>query len=164
MKVIENFLSKKDFEHLKYILIDSCTFPWYYNPITIGTQKEKKNELFFTHNFLYDKNKVSSFYSIINPVVNKIKSLENVNEFTRIKGNFYLFQNKKIKHEKHTDQDYKHKVALYSLSTTNGFLTVGNKKIKDMQNQCIIFDGSLEHYATTQTDTKERVNINFNYV
>jgi len=76
-------------------------------------------------------------------------------------------QNKKIKHDLHIDLEddfLKYKTAIFYLTTTNGFTTIGDKKVKDIKNRLVVFDGTIKHCANTQTDKTERLLININFI
>ena len=65
----------------------------------------------------------------------------------------------------HVDFPQKHRVALFSVNTNNGYTLFDNgEKIQSIENQLVIFDGALKHCSVAQTDTNVRVNINLNIV
>ena len=63
----------------------------------------------------------------------------------------------------HTDTPQKHMVALFSINTNNGYTLFENgDKVASVENQLVLFDGSLKHCSVAQTDENIRVNININ--
>ena len=63
----------------------------------------------------------------------------------------------------HTDLPEKHQVALYSVNTNNGYTLFENgDKAPSVENQLVLFDGSLKHCSVAQTDENLRINININ--
>ena len=161
MKVIDNFINSDDCNNIFFQLVHSNYFPWFYIPKTIPSDDHS----LFQHNFFIENIK-SEKYDIILPLINKLNSIIKYKDIARIKANLYVNKNKKEKHKKHTDiNDYDNFItAIYYLNTTNGYTTIGKKKIKDKKNRLVFFNGLTPHFGTTQTDTKERVLINFNFL
>jgi hypothetical protein len=155
----DNFLDQADFEKLKDIMLGN-KFPWYFaDGVTLDLQH--KDHFYWTHGFFMDDKGVnSSAYEILDPLLKKLK----IKALIRIKANLYSNQGKIIEHEKHTDLPFKHKGAIFSLNTCNGFTTLkDNTKIKSVANRLLLFDPSQPHYSSTCTDAKVRCNININY-
>ncbi len=71
---------------------------------------------------------------------------------------------KHIYHEFHTDRKVPHKVALFYMTTNNGFTILKDiAKVECKQNRMLLFDGSIEHHSVTSTDEPCCViNLNFN--
>ena len=85
------------------------------------------------------------------------------NYLIRAKINLYTKKDKFIETALHVDSYDPHQVALYSLNTNNGYtLFEDGTKIPSVENQMILFDGSLRHASVAQTDSNVRVNININ--
>ena len=68
-----------------------------------------------------------------------------------------------IKGDYHKDQPYDCNVALYYINTTNGYTKIGKDKVDCVQNRMVLFNSSVEHYATNCTNHKQRISININY-
>ena len=63
----------------------------------------------------------------------------------------------------HVDMPDPHTVALFSVNTNNGYTLFENgDKIASVENQLVIFDGSIKHCSVAQTDKNLRLNININ--
>ena len=71
---------------------------------------------------------------------------------------------KHIYTEMHRDYAYPHQVALFALNTCNGYTYFEDtqEKVKSIENQLIIFDGTRNHCSVAQTDTNLRINLNIN--
>ena len=160
MKIIKNFIQDKEiFNNIKDTLM-GCEFPYYYFDCISGDND--KTDYFFGHTLFAGNGSKSDFFNTIcTPLLDRI-------EFTyllRAKVNFYTKKPKPIKTGMHVDFSQKHKVALFSVNTNNGYTLFENgEKIKSIENQLVIFDGALKHCSVAQTDTNVRVNINLNIV
>ena len=116
MKIIKNFLPKKQFKNIQSILMSSA-FPYYYQNNYLD-EKHNGNVLedyFFVHiikdqidsEIITDN---STLENILDPIMLKLKS----NILVRAKINFYPNQHKHICSNWHIDQDNKNtKVAIY---------------------------------------------------
>ncbi len=157
MKIIDNYLDKKDFNKLKDIFI-SANFPYYFNEY-VSKDKEITGHFYFTHT-LYDNNfSNSQFVNYINPLLNKL----NAFALRRIKINCYPKTENLITHDKHQDYPIKHKGAIYFLNTCNGGTYIEDKFISSIENRIILFDPSIFHASTNCTNEQARFTININY-
>jgi len=157
MQVIDNALSKSDFNKIKSVFLSNL-FPWFFNE-EVAFEGDRNDDYYFIH-MLYDYCKpFSNHYDLILPVLDILKPKSLI----RIKANMYSNINKFVEHSSHTDFDYEHKGAILYLNTNNGYTRVGDDKIESKENRLLIFDASKPHNSTNCTDTKTRVNINFNY-
>jgi hypothetical protein len=158
MNIYKNFLNKEKLKSFKLELFNK-EFPWYYR----DKQTNKKNNTFyFTHCFMKDQKIHSDWYeTFIKPIVEKIEAT-NILE---IRANLVVNTGKKQKSGYHVDFPYlKNKTAILYMNTCNGYTMFKNKKkVTSEENKMIIFDGQLEHQGVSQTDTKRRIVINFNY-
>jgi hypothetical protein len=158
--VKDNFLNQTDFENLKNTVMGE-TFPWYF-----------QEHFFWCHMFFGERNIVherffhslSSFNSpyakLLDPLLKKLK----IKALIRLKANLYPNQGKIIEHKNHTDFPFKHKGALFSLNTCDGFTVLRDgTKIQSVANRILLFDASQPHHSSTCTNTKVRCNINVNY-
>lgn len=159
-QIIDNFLSIDEYKEIKnFILQDK--FPWNFTPI-VTSEKEKlpfNASYYFTHLFWY------GFYveeesQIFAPIVNKIECKSMI----RIKSNLYPSTEKIIHHDNHIDYDYAHRSAIFYLNSNNGLTVLEDKvEVNSVENRLLFFDGSKIHRSTTCSDSKCRVNINFNF-
>lgn len=160
MKVIDNFLDKKDFENIRDVMM-SPWFAWYYNDgVTYSNEKHKKNNFQFTHSFYY-KNEKSNRFNLLQPLLNKLEPIV----LARIKANLGTKTEKHIKFGYHVDyKDSKLTTAIFYLNDNNGYTEFKRgEKIKSKANRFVEFASDLFHQGVSQTDTKIRVAINFNY-
>ena len=85
----------------------------------------------------------------------------------RIKANMYTRTGKSEAIGVHTDFPGltipdTYVTMVYQVNGYNGATVVGDRVIPSKANQLVAFDGTCEHYGTTQTDEKVRIVINFN--
>ena len=156
--VEDNFLDQIDFENIKNLVMGE-TFPWYFKDYVANPGK---HEVHFCWSHMFDiKSKaVSSFVKLLDPLFKKLK----IKALIRVKANLYANQGKIIEHEKHSDFLFKHKGALFSLNTCDGFTVLEDgTKIQSVANRILLFDTSQPHHSSTCTDAKIRCNININY-
>ena len=110
--------------------------------------------------FFGQRNLVSPYAKLLDPLLKKLK----IKALIRLKANLYPNQGKMIEHAEHTDFPFKHKGALFSLNTSDGFTVLKDgTKIHSVANQILLFDASQPHHSSTCTNTKVRCNINVNY-
>jgi len=160
----KNYLNQEDFIKIKnYFCSDKMG--WFYNKEqTITEEDQRKDASFFSHRIWYnDKIETSPFvYQLIEPIIKKIKP----RKILRIKANLVINRRIQTASNFHLDDDTKHKVAIYYINTNNGFTLldpIKRKEIKCEENKLLIFDGKILHSAVAQTDTDQRLVINFNY-
>ena len=68
-------------------------------------------------------------------------------------------------HGMHTDFDFSHKGAIFSINTCDGYTKLEDgTKIDSVANRMLFFDASRPHTSSTCTDQAVRMNINFNYL
>ena len=158
-KVIDNFLDKKEFLNIKNIL-ESYNFPWYYEKIINHNHNMNDLDCYFMHNIFTQENGRSQFYNVIIPILNKL----DIKSLIRIKCNIYP-RTEKIKINKpHIDFDFEHKGAIFYINTNDGGTIIeGNKKIDSIENRILFFNPHILHSSTNTSNSKARININFNY-
>ena len=158
MKVINNFLKNKEvFKDIQNILLGD-NFPYYYNDHT--ARPTDKSDYFFVHTLYDDDQQQSTYFNrILMPIIGHL-------EYTylqRAKINCYTKKAKHIKTGMHVDRPTKHTVALFCVNTNNGYTLFENgEKVVSVENQLVVFDGSIKHCSVAQTDENLRVNININ--
>ena len=154
-----NFLNQADYESIKNIIMGD-EFPWYFQQ-TVASPKKHDSQFYWAHTFFNrTRGILSPFYGTLVPL---FKALE-AKAFIRVRANLYPNQGKIIEHAYHADFPFKHKGALFSLNTCNGFTALADgTKIKSVANRLLMFDTSTKHHSSTCTDAKVRCNINVNY-
>jgi len=166
-KVIENLIDKEEFKKIQNIFTNSAYLPWYYNSTT--THQTDDNDFMFTHTIYLDDQIKSDVYNDCINLFFKVSQEVKRYKLLRIKANLYTNQSKNIYHKVHVDyKDLKdYKTAVYNFSTCNGgtILYLEDKEIDipSIENSLIIFDGNIKHRGYTQTDTKTRILLNFDF-
>lgn len=158
-EVTDNFLSKGDFGNLQKTMVESNTFPWYYNNYVIPDEVGKEH-FQFAHVF-YDFWNWNSSRELIRPIVDKI----NPKAWLRIKANLTTKSDSIQEQGWHTDYDFECTTAIYYLNDTNGYTSFEDgTKIECVANRLVTFNSQIKHSGTTHTDAKTRVVINMNYI
>jgi hypothetical protein len=158
MKIIDNFLEKKQFKIIQQAMM-GVHFPWYYHK-DCNYADDGISQL--THIF-YDyelPNKINGpTLPLLNPILKKLNEVGII----KIKANLnYPDKNSQVMH---TDFLFKNlKTAIYYLNTTDGGTKINNKFIKSLENRMVIIPSNISHASVRHTDTKiGRFIINFNY-
>lgn len=168
--VVDNFLDEESFNTLKNSIIGNGDYPWYvYDSVANSRQDTKHFKPEVENNFW-------SWYAIhlVHSVVPQSSSFDyifqlfkpkmDIKALIRIKVNYYPYTSEVKEHSKHFDFNYKHKGAVFSLNTCNGFTRMSNgDKVESVANRMVFFDPSELHNSTTTSNDKGRYNINFNY-
>ena len=159
MKIIDNFLSEKELELMKTVMMRKQDMPWYYNDY-IASERTDDPMYYFTHTF-FGRNGKSNWFYIIEPILNYIDHRELI----RCKANMYPSTPVITHHDPHVDLEYEHKGAIFYINTNNGVTVLEDgTEIESIENRLLLFDSSKKHNSTSCTDAKVRVNINFNYL
>ena len=158
IQIEDNFLEKKDFKVIKN-LICSDKFPWFFSKKIYGFKENILNYQ-FTHNFFKDHMINSNAYSILLPLINKIKPKAII----RIKANLNVANKDLIKYNIHKDQEFDCKGAIYYVNTNNGYTFFQNEKVQSKENRIVFFKANSFHGGTNCTDVENRILINFNYL
>ena len=158
-KIIDNFLDKNDFLMLKNEILNK-DFSWYFQHKVNDNHPKEDRTYYFTH-MVYNHVPNSPLYNIINNLFfDKLK----VKSFIRIKCNCYPYTAELKAHMKHIDYPFKHKAAIFSLNTCNGFTTLEDgTKINSIENRLLLFEAYKHHASSNCSNAKSRFNINFNY-
>jgi hypothetical protein len=156
----DNFLIEEDFKHLQKDIM-STYFPWFFNDYIVFDKEEHLKDNFqFTHTFIFE-NKKSNLFDLLTPLINKI----NPNNLLRVKANLGTRNEQHIEHDYHTDFDEPDvTTGIFYINTNNGYTRFkeGNK-VESVANRYVTFNGSKLHSGVSQTDTKSRIVVNFNY-
>jgi hypothetical protein len=160
MQEIRNFIEDRNvFNDMKEILTGE-NFSWYFRDSV--AHKNDRKDFYFGHIFYEDNEQKSLMFNrIISPIIGRLK----FNYLIRCRANMYTRNERNIAADFHTDFKEDHKVALFSINTCNGYtLFKDGSKVLSEENKIVIFDGKKEHASVTQTDTKQRINININFI
>ena len=162
-KVKKNFFEEKIFLKCKEQIFGE--FPWFYRNELISPPfpPRDKNNFYFSHCFIKDNLIKSDFYKgLVEPLVHQL----NPSNIIEIRANLLIKDNKKIFSGFHIDNYTKSKTAILYMNTNNGYTVLGKKekiKIKSEENKFLMFDTDTFHGGVSQTDTKRRIVLNFNY-
>ena len=158
-KIEDNFLS--DFEHKQIEnTLTNNDFPWYFNSYVAIKNDFDRGDFYFEHIFYRDYTINSNFFSLLVPIIDRIKPKALI----YVKANLYTNVGKSLSNDLHVDQHYPHNGALYYVNTNNGFTGLEDgTKIESKANRMLFFDSSKPHHSTHCTDQKVRVTININY-
>jgi hypothetical protein len=160
IRIIDNFLTKEEHEKICAELF-SDVFPWYFNEYVVDPKEPQSVDSFqFVHTFYRYHTLTSNFYSVLAPIIEKIKPQALV----RIKANLIPVAKEIFVSEFHTDNLFKCLTGIYYLNTTNGptvFET--GERVNSVANRFVVFDSDLKHASSRCTDHKRRCVINFNY-
>jgi hypothetical protein len=159
-EILDNFLPQEDFNNIKNFMLNPH-FSWNLTPVV---SNEKENlptpaSYYFTHEFW------SGFHTepeaqVFAPILNQIEC----RAVMRIKGNLYPSTETILHHDNHCDYEFSHRGAIFYLNTNNGLTILEDKvEVKSIENRLLLFDSSRPHRSTTCSDTKCRVNVNFNF-
>ena len=158
IKVIDNFLEDDIFKEIEKILM-SDKFPWFFNDFK--NDSDDNNNFQFTHTVVRGNGEVESkFIQYMKPFFDKL----NIKKIFRIKINLTTRTQKLFNHLYHTDVPFQCSTAIFYINSNNGKTIFKNgEEINSVANRMVIFNSNLEHAATSHTDEKTRVVINFNF-
>jgi len=160
MNIFKNFLPEEDFKKFKIELFEK-EFPWFYRDKQLYYVKNDKT-FYFSHGFIKDQTILSDYYKpYIEPILEKLKATS----ILEVRANLLVNTGKKQKSVYHIDfPTFKNKTAILYMNTCNGFTSFEkNKNIPCEENKIVIFNNGIKHAAVSQTDSKRRIVINFNY-
>jgi len=169
-QIIDNFLNQKDFDKIKSTFFpeneNSEKLPWNYNKGIVrdpklGPTGYEEHDWMYSHSFISSETKKKSeFFYLILPIFDKL----NVNKIIDARANLLVPTESYIHHEDHVDRKIPHQVALFYVTTNNGFTVLNNLiDIECVENRMITFDGSIYHHSVTSTNSVRCV-ININYI
>jgi len=169
-KLHKNVVDKDTHKALQDLL--TCVdFPWYYQDSTLeGSNVYEDNEFMFAHKFFYHGDILSPYFTRILPITFAVSNIVKSNNLLRIKANLYTNQGKNVYHGVHTDYPdlKKYTTAVYNFTTCDGgtvlYIDGEEVVIPSEKNTLLVFDGVIEHAGFTQTDTKNRTLINYDFI
>ena len=159
IQVEDNYLDKDSFKIINETM-SSDIFPWFYNEEKVyDTGKDNLFNYQFTHLFYKDFKINSQHFEILNPLLFQM----NVKALVRVKANLNPISDRLIEYDKHEDQEFKCKGAIYYINSNNGYTMFDNEKVESKENRIVFFDTDTKHFGTNSTNCKNRIVINFNY-
>ena len=158
IKIIDNFLPKKEFSQIQNTLM-SDQFPWFYHDYV--SKPSEKNKFYFNHNFYNDLQPQSSFFNLWVNTLNKLQ----IKSLIRIKGNLHTKAEKMTYNNYHYDLPFNNKGCIMYINNNNGctYFKEGETAVEPKENRVVLFDPSIEHKSSRCSDSKIRITINFNY-
>ena len=158
IKVIDNFLEEDIFKEIEKILM-SDKFPWFFNDFK--NDSDDINNFQFTHTVVRGNGNVESkFIQYMKPFFDKL----NIKKIFRIKINLTTRTQKLFNHLYHTDVPFECTTAIFYINSNNGKTIFKNgETVNSVANRMVIFNSNLQHAATSHTDKKSRVVVNFNF-
>ena len=157
MKIIDNFLEKKQFETIQEVIMGTH-FEWYYNK---HSNYEGDNISQLTNHFYYHIHgwRTTQSLPLLKPILEKLK----VTSIVKINANLhYPDTGKQIVH---TDFKFKNLLtSIYYINTNDGGTKIKNKFVDSIENRMVIFPCNTPHVVVRHTDSSiGRFVINFNY-
>ena len=169
LKIIDNFLPDNEFK----ILVDAITGVSPAIDFRIVSTVEDSSlgiedywSWYMIHMIYSMDMPQSKIYSdLCKMFVPKFYEVANFRTMSRIKVNAYPYTDVVREHKEHTDTDFSHTGAVFSLNTCDGYTKIiGEAKVKSIANRIVFFDASKPHQSTTTSNAKLRYNINFNFL
>jgi len=162
-KIIDNFLSKEEFESIDEIIRNE-SFGWGLS--TYLNSNSKPGDFQFSH-MLVEKGQVcSNLIKIVDILCKKIPNGTPNMKIIRAKVNMFLKTETNNQLGFHQDMisDNNCKTLLFYLEDSNGYTEFKNGEIiKSVKNRAAMFDSQEFHQTVTATDVMFRRNININY-
>ena len=117
------------------------------------------------HMLYYNDVPMTHFFNYVNSLlIEKIRSDKRLKSLIRAKCNFYGHTHEIVEHQSHTDYEYEHIAAVFSLNTCDGYTRIGDTIVESVENRIVFFDGSKIHNSTSTSNKKGRFNINLNFL
>ena len=177
MKIIDDFLTPKDYAHVKSNMLDKSMIPWNYGfGKSFGDRERtiqdlRNQQLTYTiyHVARYPEIMGTEYSGVVAPIINKC----NVLAIHRIKANLELYSGEeKFESEFHYDWSDKNtnlpgrgmQCAIYYVNSNNGYTEFEDgTTIESVGNRMVFFDNALKHRGVSSTDVPARCVINFNW-
>ena len=167
--ILDDFLKEDEFKELQDLIVLNPDFPFFFQKSvnSFGDTCETTHWNWYQTHTIVNHDQISSdhYQKFLDLFIERFKQLNIYRALMRIKINMYPYSHVIHEHAKHKDYPWKHKGALFSLNTCDGFTRLyDGTKIPSVANRIMFFDASREHNSTTTTNTSARYNINFNFL
>ena len=168
-KIVDNFLSKKELDDLK----QNINGFWQFNDTIAYNSREEKDAFnsYFVHDIYDHSLPQTPNHNLLRIVFNSfLPKLIDFNSLLRIKANLFTWSEKIQEYPLHKDFDpklfdIKCKGAIFYLNTCDGYTHFEDgTKVESVENRMLFFDATTLHGSTNTSDSKCRMNINFNYL
>tara|TARA_B100001250_G_scaffold217715_1_gene186823 strand:+ start:240 stop:809 length:570 start_codon:yes stop_codon:yes gene_type:complete len=167
--VVDDFLPEDEFKELQDLIVFNPDFSFYFQK-EVNSSGDTCETTYWnwyqTHSIMNDDTVYSKHFNMFkNLFLHRFTELNIYRALLRIKINMYPYSNVIHEHAKHKDYPFKHKGALFSLNTCDGFTKLyDGTKIDSVANRMMFFDSSSDHNSSTTTNVSARYNINFNFL
>ncbi len=167
--VVDDFLPEDEFKKLQDLIVMNTDFPLYFQKEvnhSSGTCETAYWNWYQVHTVMKEDTVWSKHYNMFKDVfLHRFVELNIYRALMRIKINMYPYTDSIREHSRHVDYPFKHKGALFSLNTCDGFTRLyDGTKIDSVANRMMFFDPSTDHNSSTTTNAGARYNINFNFL
>jgi hypothetical protein len=156
---ISNFLDQESYINLKKFLNDKYT-PWFYSPHMV---KGTTSSSFFSHCFFNEGMPDSPQYSLIFPILNKLKATA----LLQARANLTLQRSSGFECSWHTDYNLKNlKTAILYFTTCDGYTLLDQEKqykIEAEENKIVSFPSGIQHKQIGHSNADRRIVLNLNY-
>jgi len=179
MKIFKNVLPKGDLKYLQNFLLHE-NFMWYYNKHTTESIKYVDKKTYeapqFTHALIKNQQINSEYYlQKLSHILDKIYKNIDINKITRMKFNLQLSHKKKkgkFYNRPHTDDSEiptANKILLFYINDSDSYTYFFKnkkvfKKIKNIANTLIQFDGNIIHAGSNPEKKDKKLCLNINYI
>ena len=174
VKIYDNCLPLDLFKTMQGILLGPSDFTWSYNDLVISKKYNGKKQLIdsyddddmfqFTH--LFFTNAVLFDWTHTTEIIYPILSIINARAWLKIKANLGTKDPEHMIGGWHQDLEGLSNIitAQLYMNTNNGYtLMESGDKIESVENRLVVFPCDILHTGISQTDTKVRVLLNFNF-
>ena len=169
-KIIDNLCGAKINDNLHRQTVTE--WDWKFNPYKVrSTDQYSLLDYQFVHKLhsIFEQG-YSPFWSDIIPVVAELNKITLIGGFRRVKANLQVAQKDNLYGSFHHDftekgiVDENLFIAIYYVNTNNGFTEFEDgTKIDSIADRLVIFKNDIKHRGVSQTNTKQRIVINFNF-
>ena len=169
-KIIDNLCGAKINDNLHRQTITEWL--WAFNPYKVrSTDQNSLLDYQFVHKLhsIFEQGYSPHWHDII-PVISQINGIINIGAFRRVKANLQVAQKDIVYGSFHYDLTEKGIVdenlfiAIYYVNTNNGYTEFEDgTKIDSIADRLVIFKNDIKHRGVSQTNTKQRIVINFNF-
>ena len=162
MKIIDNFLSKSDFEVTQQFFLGD-SFTWHLMP-SIANKRQGLDQYQFVHTFFdISKPYLQQYSNFLTPIFSKLQA----KYILRVKANLRPRTSTGVLSDYHVDMSLNQQTAIFYLNTNNGYTKFQDNTLQDVSsvaNRLLTFYGGLKHCGASATDSNYRILLNINYI
>tara|TARA_B100001250_G_C19733952_1_gene759883 strand:- start:290 stop:811 length:522 start_codon:yes stop_codon:yes gene_type:complete len=164
MRIIDNFLHKKDFKEIQeWILEPSCR--WSYSPCVVDPNDEVDEDpaayqfvnMIYYSRMGHENPDCARIFTLLDKLRPQV--------LLKAKLNMQMMTDTIRVNDKHTDftPSITCTTAIYYINSNNGYSLIGDKKVESVENRIVLFNGKTLHTGTTCTDERRRLVLNLNF-